>query len=206
MKINVTPFHFEELINKSYSLDMIFLLKLVYEKYEIKPLCENSEKIKTLYQTIIRKGLITEEDKITTAGQDLLVFLETKEPKRLPKRKTDDSVFETWWKAFPGADTFIYEGRKFIGCRGLRADKDNCRIKFDKILGEGKYTAEELTKALQYDVLKKKEMSVKTGKNNLTYIHNSLTYLIKRDYEPFIELIKNTELTEEKSSGGAVDI
>ena len=173
MKINVTPFHFEELINKSYSLDMIFLLKLIYEKYEIKTLCESNEKIKTLYQTIIRKGLITEEEKLTTAGQDLLVFLETKEPKRLAKRKTDDSIFEIWWKAFPGVDTFVHDGRKFTGCRSLRTNKDDCRIKFDKILGEGEYTAKELTKALQYDVLKKKEISAKTGSNKLTYTGNT---------------------------------
>jgi hypothetical protein len=208
MKINVTPFHFEELINKSYSLDLIFLLKLIYEKYEIKTLCESNEKIKLLHQTLIRKGLITEtEDKITTVGQDLLIFLDTKEPKRLAKRKVDNSVFDEWWKEFPGTDTFLYKGKKFSGCRSLRANKDDCRIKFDKIISEGEYTAVDLIRALKYDVQQKREVSFRTGANKITYMQNSLTYLNQRSYEPFIELTKNTELIEEeKCTGGTVDI
>lgn len=208
MKINVTPFHFEELLNKSYSLDLIFLLKLIYDKYDISPLCKSSEKINILHQTLIRKGLITEsEQKITSTGQDLLVFLDSKESKRLARKKSDDTDFEQWWKEFPGTDTFIIQGRKFTGCRILRTNKDDCRIRFDEIINKGEYKATDLIEALKYDVLKKKEVSFKTNTNKLTYMMNSLTYLNQRIYEPIIELMENQKTnTENQNVGGVVDI
>ena len=52
-----------------------------------------------------------------------------------------------------------------------------------------------------------KEESVKTRVNKLTYIHNSLTYLNQRDFEPYIELIKQEDFEEETlTTGGATDI
>ena len=60
MNLKLTPYHFEELIKKSYSLDLIFLLKLVEEQYDIASLKEASVKIAALHQTLVRKGLITE--------------------------------------------------------------------------------------------------------------------------------------------------
>jgi len=79
MKLSVTPQQFEELIKKGYNLDVIFLLKLIDEQYDVSPLCEGSMKIDSVYQSLIRKGLITKTDeKLTTIGKDLLVFLDTK--------------------------------------------------------------------------------------------------------------------------------
>lgn len=192
MNLKVTPYHFEELIKKSYSLDLIFLLKLIEEQHDITPLCEGSVKIAALRQTLVRKGLITEtEDKLTTIGQELIKFIDTKEPKKIVKKKPATTEFEEWWKAYPGTDTFKHGGKSFVGARSLRQNKDECRLKFDKILIEGEYTAAELIEALKFDVLQKKENSVKTATNRLTYMQNSLTYLNQRSYEPFIELIKD---------------
>ena len=39
-------------------------------------------------------------------------------------------------------------------------------------------------------MLQKKDNSVKTGVNKMTFMQNSLTYLNQRTFEPFIELIK----------------
>jgi len=39
-------------------------------------------------------------------------------------------------------------------------------------------------------VLQKKENSVKTDANKLSFMQNSLTYLNQRTFDPFIELIK----------------
>ena len=78
----------------------------------------------------------------------------------------------------------------FTGDRSLRINKDDCRIKFDKIILEGEYTAEELLGALKLHIRKIKEESLKTNVNKLTYLHNSLTYLNQKDFDPFIELIK----------------
>ena len=206
MNLKITPYHFEELIKKSYSLDVIYLLKLIEQQFDVQPLCEGSMKIAALYQTLMRKGLISETDeKITTQGKELLQFIETKEATKIVKRKPATTEFEEWWKVYPGTDTFTHKGKKFTGNRGLRQNKDECRLRFDKILLEGEYTAAQLIEALEFDVLQKKENSVKTGTNRLTYMQNSLTYLNQRSYEPFIELIKDgAKVIEEapKPAGG----
>ena len=203
--LKITPYHFEELIKKSYSLDVIYLLKLIEDQVDIQPLCEASMKIAALYQTLIRKGLISDTDeKITTQGAELLKFMETKEATKIVKRKPATTEFEEWWKAYPGTDTFTHKGKKFTGNRGLRQNKEECRLRFDKILLEGEYTAAQLIEALAFDVLQKKENSVKTGNNKLTFMQNSLTYLNQRSFEAFIELIKEGGKVEEtnKPEGG----
>ena len=156
----------------------------------------------------MRKGLISETDeKITTQGVELLKFMETKEATKIVKRKPATSEFEEWWKAYPGTDTFTHKGKKFSGNRGLRQNKDECRLRFDKILLEGEYTAAQLIEALAFDVLQKKENSVKTGNNKLTYMQNSLTYLNQRSFEAFIELIKEGAKVEEANKPvGGTDI
>jgi hypothetical protein len=89
----------------------------------------------------------------------------------------------------------------------LRQNKDECRLRFDKILLEGEYTAAELIEALKFDVLQKKESSVKSGTNRLTYMQNSLTYLNQRSYEPFIELIKEgVQIEQAPKIVGGTDI
>jgi hypothetical protein len=201
----MTPYHFEELIKKGYSLDVIYLLKLIEDQFDVQPLCEGSMKIAALYQTLIRKGLISNTDeKITTIGEELLKFMETKEATKIIKRKPATTEFEEWWKAYPGTDTFTHKGKKFTGARSLRQNRDECRLKFDKILLEGEYTAAQLIEALNFDVLQKKENSVKTGTNRLSFMQNSFTYLNQRSYESFIELIKEGGKVEEtdKPIGG----
>lgn len=208
INLKLTPYHFEELIKKSYSLDIIFLLKLIEQQFDISPLCEGSVKITALHQSLVRKGLITEtEDKLTTAGQDLLVFIDTKESKKIVKKKPATTEFEEWWETYPGTDTFTHKGKKFTGSRGLKRDKDECRIRFDKILLEGEYTAAQLIEALKFDVLQKKENSVKTGTNKLSFMQNSSTYLNQRSYEPFIDLIKEgAKIDEAPKIIGGTDI
>lgn len=198
MNLKITPYHFEELIKRGYSLDVIFLLKLIEQQSNISSLKEGSVKIAALHQTLIRKGLIYDtEEKLTTLGQELLQFLETKEQTKLPKKKENISEFEEWWKIYPGTDTFKHKGKSFTGSRSLRQNKEECRTKFNKILLEGEYTASDLIQALQFDVSQKKENSVKTGTNKITYMQNSLTYLNQRTFEPFIELIKEGGAVEE---------
>jgi hypothetical protein len=191
MKLHITPEKFEELIKKSYSLDIIYLLKLIEAEYDVEPLYENSIRISAIYQSLRRKGLIAEdENKLTTVGQDLLKYLHPEETKRkFVKRKPQATAFEEWWKTYPGTDTFSYEGKKFRGTRALRKDKQACKIKFDAILLEGDYTSDQLVQALRYELEQKVLMSMKTKQNRLTFMQNSLTYLNQRTYEAFIELI-----------------
>lgn len=206
MKLNVNPQQFEELIKRSYNLDIIYLLKLIDEQYDIAPLYKDSMKIASVYQSLIRKGLITEnDDKLTTIGKDLLTFIDTKTSARIIKRKPATTDFEEWWKAYPGTDAFEYKGKFFKGTRALRLYKDDCRLKFDKIILEGDYTAVQLIAALNYEIIQKKENSISTNSNRLTFMQGSAVYLNQRSYEPFIELINEgatIDIAPQKPQGG----
>jgi hypothetical protein len=206
MKINLTPQKFEELFKKSYSLDHIYFLKLIKEQCDISDMLKNSVKISVLHQSLIRKGLITENgEKLTTIGENLLNYVETEEEIKFVKKKLSISDFDAWWKTFPGTDTFTYKGKKFTGSRSIRVNKEECKIKFNKILIEGEYTAKQLTEALAYDVNQKKEASFIQNNNKLTYMQNSLTYLNQRSFEPFIELI-NQGVEIENTPQSSTDI
>jgi hypothetical protein len=206
MKLSVTPQQFEELIKKGYNLDVIFLLKLIDEQYDVSPLCEGSMKIDSVYQSLIRKGLITKTDeKLTTIGKDLLVFLDTKMDTKIIRRKPATTDFEEWWKTYPGTDSFEHKGKTFKGTRALRLHKDDCRLKFDKILIEGEYTAAQLIAALNFEVNQKKETSITENANRLKFMQGSSVYLNQRSFEPFIELIRDGATVTEaklKPTGG----
>jgi|APGre2960657505_1045072.scaffolds.fasta_scaffold89680_1 hypothetical protein len=196
MNLSLTFFHFNEIYKNGYTLDMLFLLKLIEENIDVKALCNDDTinshiKLSALYQSIYRKGLITEKNTITLSGKKILEFLNSEESNvKLIKTKVSVDDFELWWKKYPGTDTFKYKGVSFTGTRGLRKDKEQCNLKFNKILNEGDYTATDLISALEYEVLQKKENSIKNKSNRMTFMQNSLTYLNQKTFEPFIELIK----------------
>jgi hypothetical protein len=204
MKLHISPQKFEELIKKSYNLDIIYLLKLIENQYDVVPLYENSMRLTAIYQSLIRKGLITkDEEKLTTVGKDLLLFVdESTTEKKFVKKKPKSTYFEEWWKEYPSTDTFKYKGKSFKGTRAIRKDKNSCKVKFDVILLEGEYTAEQLIKALKFEVMQKVTMSVKSGQNRITYMQNSLTYLNQRTYEAFMEIMEE----EESEPTGSTDI
>lgn len=207
MKLHITPEKFEELIKKSYSLDIIYLLKLIDAEYDVIPLYENSMRLSAIYQSLRRKGLISkDEDKLTTIGTDLLKFVGEDNAKKFVKRKANATEFEEWWKTYPGTDTFTYEGRKFRGTRALRKDKQACKIKFEAIILEGDYTGQQLIDALKFEIAQKVNMSMKTKQNRLTYMQNSLTYLNQRTFEAFVELINEGEDTGPAQPTGSTDI
>ena len=194
---NLTFYHFRELHKKGYTLDMIYLVQLAEQSVDIKALCEETPKLGVLFQGVVRKGLITEDGGVSTVGKELLEFLHTEgEDVKLIRKKVDDE-FETWWKAYPGTDTFTYRGKSFTGSRSMRVRKEDCKVKFKKILEEGEYTLDDLLAALEYEVLQKKENSLKSGTNKLSFQQNSLTYLNQRTFEPFIELVRAGETIKE---------
>ena len=198
MNLTVRSSHFKELIKAGYSLDMLCFIALIEEGHDVDDLCADNAKLKMLHQTVRRKGLLSESNKITIIGNEVLSFLnETVDEPKLPKKKKTDSDFDKWWNKYPGTDTFTYKGQSFTGTRGMRVKKDECKLKFNNILAEGEYTADELIAALEYEVLQKKENSVKTKTNRLTFMQNSLTYLNQRSFEPFIELIKDGKAIQE---------
>lgn len=201
-RIDLTFSHFEQIVRNGYTLDMIFLLKLVQkEKCNIRLLCEGKPKLAALYQGMIRKHLITEDCKLMVEGKNLLDFIASDDSVDLEKTAVivKDDEFEKWWAAFPGTDAFTHKGKKFAGSRGLKRSKDDCRLVINKILKEEEYTMDELVEALKLDVYMKMEASLKAETNKLSYMQNSLTYLNQRSFEPFIELVRQGSKPKEET-------
>ena len=199
MNLTLTFSHFKELTKAGYSLDMLCFITLVQEGNDVDEMCTDDSKMKMLHQTVRRKGLLSESNKITIIGKEVLSFLneEIEQPK-IPNKKKD-SDFDKWWNKYPGTDTFTYKSQSFTGTRGMRVKKDECKVKFNSIVGEGEYKATELIAALEYEILQKKENSIKTKVNRLTFMQNSLTYLNQRSFEPFIELIRDGKTIKESA-------
>jgi hypothetical protein len=202
--------HFEKIQNAGYTLDHVYLLFQIEQDIDVKNLSLESPKIGALYQGIYRKGLVSDEGKLTLTGKELIKFV-TEEQKPDAKLKKKNLVpasdFEKWWKAYPGTDTFVHQGKSFTGTRSLRTKKDDCKAKFAKILEEGEYTVDDMIEALEYEVLQKKNNSIKDKTNKLTFMQNSLTYLNQRTFEPFIELIKaGIKIVEPPKSTGGTDV
>lgn len=203
--LKVTFKKYEELMSKGITLDMMYLLKLLKEEVDVKSLCENNVKLILIYSTILRKQLITSEGKLTKEGEDILAFFDSPSREKLVRLTVDSSDFERWWKAYPGTDSFEHKNTKFKGSRALRVNKEECLLKFNKIVAEGDYTADDLIKALEYDVTQKRNASVLSKTNKITYMQNSLTYLNQRTFEPFIELMKEDDVVDDVEQNG-IDI
>jgi len=200
--------HFRSLIENGYSLDMVFLLTLLKEGYDMSKLREANKKIDVLVNTLVRKGLVDESLGVTKEGKALLDYMsdETVTEFTLERKVLKEDDFDRWWKAYPGTDTFVHKKRSFSGSRSMRVRKDDCKVKMNKILAEGEYTMDEMIAALELDVLQKKENSIKTGTNKLSYMQNSLTYLNQRSFEPFIELVRQQVVKPSQEVIDATDI
>jgi hypothetical protein len=199
MNIKITFSHFEEIIKSGYNLDMLFFVMLVRDGADVDEMITSGPKMQMIHQSVRRKGLLSETNKVTTVGMDLLNLLNQEKGGKMPKKKKTDTDFDKWWNKYPGTDTFSYKGESFTGTRGMRVKKEDCKVKFNNILSEGEYTAQDLIAALEYEILQKKENSLKTKVNRLTFMQNSLTYLNQRSFEPFIELIREGKTIKESA-------
>jgi len=206
MKIQLTDEKFDELMNKGYTTDQIITLKLVDEGIDIMSR-KDTPKWGILLQSLIRKGLLFEtENKLTTIGRELLVFVDSKDRKKINKPKASSTEFDLFWEAYPRSDSFEYRGKTFQGSRSLRVDKDTCRTLFNKIIIEGEVSAKQIIEALNLEIFQKKEKSVKEGSNKLSYMQNSATYLRQKTYDGFLDLINSGVKITETKSIGATDI
>lgn len=207
-RVELTFSHFKEMQKNGYTVDILYLLKLVQkEKCDLQAMCQGDPKLEAMYQSIMRKGLLSSTGKLTLEGKALLDFISKPGTESFEKMKMlDDTEFVKFWNAFPGTDIFTYKGKSFSGSRTLRVNRDECKLRLRKILDEGEYTIDELVQALQLDVLQKKENSFKTGTNRLSYMQSSITYINQRSFEPFIELIKSGYQFESEEKTGGTDI
>ncbi len=187
----ITLQKFQELIKKGYSLDTVFLLQNLDK---IDCIDFNNPKLAILKQGLIRRGLISEEGRITVDGNELLQFISSPSEEKLVRKPKNDEPFDLFWKSFPGLDSFSYKGRSFSGSRALRVKKEDCKTKIKAILNEGEYTIDDIIGALKLEVEQKMESSLKTGQNKLSYLQNSLTWLNQRGFENYVELFRKQGL------------
>ncbi len=202
--MNITWDKFCELIKKGVSLDLGYFL-IYIESQDSRD--GDNPKIPILHQTLIRKGYLSEEGKITLEGKSIVDFVNSEDKVKLVRKKNSSEPIDKFWEVFPGTDTFEHKGKKFYGSRGLKQDKPTCKLKLDAILNEGEYTIDQIIKAVEYDILIKKEQSFKTGQNKISFLQNSATYLRQRSYENFIKLIdKGEKIVEVNTEYNGVNI
>ncbi len=207
MTIKLTKEHFLELIEKGFNLDYIFLLMLVKEGHNLEVLTKDNIKLDGMRLSLIRKALITEDNKLSTLGQELLDFISTKIASPIVKKQASTKEFDEWWESYPGTDHFEYKGRVFTGSRGMRVQKEKCKLKFNAIINEGVYSARQIIDATKFVVILKKENSFKKKSNELTYLQNSFTFLDKDHYVPFIDMMKSgIPIENSQPIGGGTDI
>jgi len=196
INIQISSNKLAELGAKGYDLHIIALLQLLHNGENVP----NQAIFTKAEAKSLRKGLIS-EGKVTKIGKELLEFLKASDEVKFEKKKIDDNEFLRWWECFPKHDSFEYKGRSFIGSRGLRTKRDDCKIKLNAILASGKYNIEDIVRATEYDIFLKKEASYKTGQNKLSYLQNSFTYLNQLSFDPFVEISKSQEKKEEIFTG-----
>lgn len=208
MTIKLTKEHLVELIKKGFSLDHIALLMLIKEGHNMALFTQENMKLEALLQGLIRKGLVTDENKMTILGQELLDFMATKTVSTIQRtKKVTTKEFDEWWESFPSTDNFEYKGRVFVGSRTIRVQKEKCKLKFNAILNEGEYTAQQIIDATKFLVDLKKQASFSKKSNELTYLHNSLTFL-DEDWKPYVGLMKvGVKIdSQQQQVGGGTDI
>jgi hypothetical protein len=204
MKLDLTADHYIELIKKSYSLDQIYLLNLISEEFDVSPLIEESKKVKAIYSSLIRKGMISEDEKLTTLGLDLIEFVSKKTNKKFIKKKAERSDFDDWWDVYPTTDHFVMGTKTFKGTRALRINTEKCRLVFNQIINEGKYTKDDLIRALEYEIKMRKSNSLRKNSNELSWMKSSEPYLNQKAFDAFVKLSKETKV--QSAPVGSTDI
>lgn len=201
--MNITLEKYIKVLDAGYSLDILYLLKLLKEGVNISKEILHP-KIGAIHQMLLRKALATEENKITVDGEDLLAYLEEdgEKVKEIVKRVKAEG-FDKWWTTYPATNMFLYKGKTFPGTQSKRIKKDDCKKLFQKIVNEG-IPSEDIIGATEYHFQVAKDLSWKEGKNQISYIGNSERYLREKMFEPFIELYKNK--TKTHTTSNAVNI
>jgi hypothetical protein len=179
--------NFYEILNRGYSLDQMYLLLSIERGTSGFP---DTQRVNSLLQSLVRKGLCTEAFGVTELGREMTALLLSQEaaPPDIRTRRTEGvSFYAQWLKCFPITDGFTWKGRTFPKTRALRKNTEKCRELFARIIREGEYTANDLCNAIIAECLAKMEESVKRGENKMSYVVNSESYLRQRVFEGFVD-------------------
>ena len=143
------------------------------------------------YQTLTRKGYLSESDELTEEG--IRLYKALLDNKDIVEEKEGRVIsmevkltFEDWWRDYPRHDGFEYNNKVFEKKRPLKKNKEVCKRIFDEYVNKGRFTAKEIIEATAADILLRKQTSVKEGKNALSFLQASDTYIRQASFEPFI--------------------
>lgn len=121
--------------------------------------------------------------------------------------KTEDEMFEEWWKTYPTTPSWTTEdgNTKFMGSRALKnLRKADAKSRYLKLLNQG-YKHDELIGSLRYEIKLKKLDSVKKKENQMEFFKGMESYLNQERYNLFIqfyrekpEFVKGEEIKSKK--------
>lgn len=206
----IKPYHFNELISNSLSLDMIYCLEMVGRDIDVEYFFKDNIHGLAIIQGLNRRGYI-KNGILTEEGTKLLLFVSTAPEKRLTlKGRTtiSDEEFDRFWNSYPGTDNVIKEGKIiYKGTRALRkGNKQDIRVKLSKILAENKYKLDDIIAAIKFEVDQKTSESIKRRENKLTYMQNIDTYINQRSFEAYVEVAKLSTGYKEQETKFITDI
>lgn len=195
---NIGPIGYQKILDAGLDMNHFFLIHLCFKNEMIY-----TDKHQLMMLKLLRKQYITEDWKITILGKDLYKSVSEDHENVNITTKINDSGFDLWWKTYPGTDDFEIKGVSFKGSRSLKSNKKLCKIRFSAIINEGEYNEEEMIKALELEVDMKKEQSLQTRSNKLTYMQLSTTYLNQRSFESFVEMVRSKSKDKKKDTGNS---
>ena len=166
---------------------------VTYIKKEMLKRCTGEEDYRSLPEEVIM-SLPT----IITLPKFLEAIGEKKEKAKSKPGDEDDRGFEEWWAAYPATSYFVYKGIPFgkkATARGLRADKDKCRIKYLQALDTYNTTPERMLKALQTQVEGVKIKSLEDSVNKMERFWGSPAYLNQGHFANFLNMDEEEEET-----------
>lgn len=195
---NISREGFKEIQKSRLTLDQIFYLEACKYSLDLQGIVD-SDKLMTWRQSLARKGLITDSQQVTIEGETLLKLVGSGLPFKgaLEERKSKvASDFDRWWLAYPPSNKLEIAGKVWKGTRGLRVSKEKCRTLFETIVNEGEYTADDIIRALEYEISLKTEESIRKNENAMGYMKNSHAWLYQRAFEGLVEESKGNEGTK----------
>lgn len=111
----------------------------------------------------------------------------------------NEANFTDFWNTFPSHDGH----GDWLRTRGLKSDKNGCRELYDKTIKNG-IKHEDIIKALKWQVKELKSTSVRN--NRLSYIKNSKTWLLRKEYEIILEDMIDEDEETDPNSGWTTEI
>lgn len=194
MRLDISQGHFQNLNKAGLTLNSIYLLEQIINQADISGL-DDRHSLSAL-QTLQRKGYVDIKMQVSQTGLELYQSLDT-EILVTKKIKKQDDKFEEWWNVYPATDDFEINGRHFKGSQKKNIKKDECLVLFNKLINSG-FTPDDIINATKYNIDNAKNLSLRKGTNQLSFITNSERYLREKCFEPFISKVQSkTKISDE---------